>query len=133
MDGVIFTMSQLQLHAFKYMVNYLFLMLTTGAKKNLFLTFSNKVEKCLCIRFVSLSICLSVRLSDHALIHVNILQISWNWYMLFISNITWTVLKMICIRLMVCLQRHTKVFRYITAYWGKMFKACFNILILCTK
>ena len=54
---------------------------------------------------------------------VNILQMSWNWYMLFISDIAWTVLKMVYVRLMVCLQRHTKVFRYITVYGEKRFKA----------
>ena len=43
-----------------------------------FLTLSNKVEKCLCIWFV----CLSVR----ALTLVNILQMSWYWYMLLILS-----------------------------------------------
>ena len=61
---------------------------------------------------------------------VNILQMSWNWYMLFISDIAWTVLEMVYIRLMVCLQRHTKVFRYITVYGGKILKAYFNMFIL---
>ena len=42
----------------------------------LFLTLSNKVEKCLCIRFVCLSVCLSVCPSVHALTLINILQIS---------------------------------------------------------
>ena len=32
------------------------------------------------------------------------------------SDIAWTELKMVNKRLMVCMQRHTKVFRYITAY-----------------
>ena len=89
-----------------------------------FLTLS-KVEKCLCIRFV----CLSVRLSIRALTLVNILQMSWNWYMLFISGIAWSVLKIVYIRRMVCLQRHTKVFRYITVYGEKRFKAYFNMFI----
>ena len=84
-----------------------------------FLTLSNKVEKCSCIRFVCLSVrpsvCLSACLSVRALTLVNILQMSWNWYRLFIYDIAWTVLKMVYIRLMVCLQRHTKVFRYIKA------------------
>ena len=74
------------------------------------------------------SVCLSVRV----LTLVNILQMSWNWCMLFISDIPWTVLKMIYIRLMVCLQRHTKVFRYITAYGGKCLKSILTYLD-CTK
>ena len=81
-----------------------------------FLILSNKVEKCLCIRFF----CLSVSTSVHALIVVSILQMSLNLYMLFISNIEWTVLKMICIELGVRLQRRAKVFPYILAYRGKV-------------
>ena len=61
---------------------------------------------------------------------VNILQMSWNWYMLFISDIARNVLKKVYIRQMVCLQRHTKVFRYITVYGGKILKAYFNMFIL---
>ena len=76
------------------------------------------------------SVCLSVCLSVHALTLVNILQMSWNWYMLFMSDIAWTVLKMVYIRLMVCLQRHTKVFRYITVYGEENFKGYLNIFIL---
>ena len=67
----------------------------------LLLTLSSKVEKCLCIRFVCLSF--------HALTLVNILQTSWNLNMLFISDKAWTVLKMVYIRQMVCLQRHTSL------------------------
>ena len=52
----------------------------------LFLTLSNKVKKCLCIY---LYICLSVR----TLTLLNILQMSSNLYVLFISDIAWTVLK----------------------------------------
>ena len=87
-----------------------------------FNTFQKSWYKCLCIRFL----CLCV----HALTLLNILQMSWNWYMLFISDTAWTVLKMVCIRLMVCLKRHTKVFRYITVYGGKILKAYFNMFIL---
>ena len=72
------------------------------------------------------SICLYICPSVHALTLVNILQMSWNWYMLFISDIAWNILKMVCIRLMICLQRHTKVYNL----WGKMFKVHFNIFIL---
>ena len=73
------------------------------------------------------------KIGVRALTLVNILQMSWNWYMLFISDIAWTVLKMVYIRLMVCLQRHTKVFRYITAYGGG--KSLKRILthLNCTK
>ena len=87
-----------------------------------FLTLSNKVEKCLSIRFVCLSVC--------ALTLVNIFQTSWNWYILFISDKAWTVLKMVYIRLMVCRQTYTNVFRCITTYEWKMFKAYFNIFRL---
>ena len=52
-----------------------------------FLTLSNKVEKCLYIRFICLSVCLSVL---HALTVVNILQMCLNLYILFISDIEWT-------------------------------------------
>ena len=48
-----------------------------------FLTLSNKVEKCLCIRSVQ------------ALTLVNIYQISWNLNMLLMSNVAWTVLKLV--------------------------------------
>ena len=41
-----------------------------------FLTLSNKVEKCLCIRFVCLSVCQSVCPSVHARALKNILHIS---------------------------------------------------------
>ena len=90
------------------------------------LTLSNTVEKCLCIRFVCPSVCLSVR----ALTLINILQMSWNWYMLFISDIAWTALKMVYIRLTVCLKRHTNFFRYIKAYGGKIFQEHFNVFRL---
>ena len=65
------------------------------------------------------SVCLSV----HALTFAIILQMSWNSYMLFTCNIAWTVLKMLCIRLLVRLRGHTKFFQYITAYGSKFFKA----------
>ena len=73
---------------------------------------------------------LSIRPSVHALTLVNILQMSWNLYMLFIVDIEWTMVKMVCMGLRVRLQRHTKVFRYIKAYGGKFFKTYFNILPL---
>ena len=73
-----------------------------------FLTLSRKVKKWLCIRFVGLSVCLPVRSSVHALTVINILQMSLNLHMLFISDIEWTVLKMICIRLSVRLLRRNK-------------------------
>ena len=78
------------------------------------------------------SVCLSVCLSVRALTLKNILQMSWIWYMLFISDIAWTVLKMVNIRLMVCLQRHTKVFRYITVYLKKNSKRILTCLY-CNK
>ena len=54
------------------------------------------------------SVCLSVRLSLQALIVVSIHQMSFNLYVLFISDTERTVLKMIC----------TKVLRFILAYRG---------------
>ena len=36
------------------------------------------------------------------------------------SDIAWTVLKMVCMGFTVRLQRHTKVFWYVTVYGGKM-------------
>ena len=74
------------------------------------------------------SVCLSVR----SLILVKIPQMSWHWYILIISDITWTVIKMVCIRQMVCLQRHTKVFRYISDYGRKCLKRILTYLN-CTK
>ena len=47
------------------------------------------------------SIYLSVRPSVHALTAVNIFQMSLNLYMLFISDIEWTVLKIMCMGLRV--------------------------------
>ena len=46
---------------------------------------------------------------------------SWNWCMLFISDIAWTVLKMVNIQLMISLQTHTKEYgekclKYILTY-----------------
>ena len=85
------------------------------------LPLSNKTEKNFCSQFVFLF---------HAITLINFFQMSWNWYMLFICDIAWIVLKMVYIQLMVCLQRHTKVFRYITVYGGKILKAYFNMFIL---
>ena len=47
--------------------------------------------------------------SVHALILVNILQMSWNSCLLLISDIAWNKLKMVCMGLTARLQRHTKV------------------------
>ena len=73
------------------------------------------------------SVCSSVR----SLTLVNILHMTWNWYMLFVSDAEGTALKMVCIRLMVSFQRHTKVFRYITN-WEKCLKLILTYLD-CTK
>ena len=45
------------------------------------------------------SVCMSVC----ALTLVNILQMSWNWYKLFISDLAWIILKIVYIRLTACL------------------------------
>ena len=59
----------------------------------------------------------SVYQSMHALNLVNILQ-TWNLCMLFISDIAWSVMKMVFKGLIVRLQRHLKD---ITAYGGEGF------------
>ena len=76
---------------------------------------SYKVENCLCIQTNCLFVCAFVR--GRKL--VNILQSSWNWYMLLISDIERILMKMLSTDLRIHLQRHTKVFRNITAYGGK--------------
>ena len=63
---------------------------------------------------------------------VNILQMPWNLYMLFISDIAWTALKMIYIRLMVCLQRHAKFSKTLRPMWRKCLKRILRYLG-CTK
>ena len=77
------------------------------------------------------SVCLSV----HALTLVNILQMSWNLYVLFISDVALIVVKMVLIELMDRLQRHTKIFQNIIIYGGSFFlivywlsKRCFSSL-----
>ena len=75
------------------------------------------------------SVCLSV----HALTVVNILPMPLNLYMLFISDIEWTVLKILCM-VSVRLQRDTKIFRYILTYLGKVKFLKFIVAYLyCTK
>ena len=90
----------------------------------------NKVEKCLCIWFV----CLSVHPSVHALTLVNFLHMFWNLYVLFISDVEWSALKILCLELKGGPQRHTKNFRYITSYGGreKLFKRIITYFC-CTK
>ena len=88
-----------------------------------FLIISNTIEKRLCIRFVCLSVCVRS--------FVNILQTSLNLQILFISDIKWTILKMICMGLSLRSQKHTKVFRCISAYRGcEVFKVSCIIFIL---
>ena len=56
--------------------------------------------------------------------------------MLFISDVDWIVLKMICMSLNVRLQTHTKVFRYISAYRGgegQNFAKFIVTYLCCTK
>ena len=77
-----------------------------------------------CLSFCP-SVCPSVCLSVRSLTLVNILQMSWNWYLLFMSDIAWTVLKMVYIQLMVCLQRYTKVL----FYWGHIF-ICLKVILI---
>ena len=87
----------------------------------------NKVEKYLSIRIV----CLSVRPSQHALAFENVLQMSLHLYIILISDVEWSVLKMIYMGLRVCLQTHTQVFRYSSAYGeGSFFIATY---LYCTE
>ena len=79
------------------------------------------------------SVCLSVHPFLHALILLNMLQMYWNLFMLFISDIEWSVLKMLCIRLKIRLQRQTKVFWYITAYGRGGFLKCITTYFCYTK
>ena len=99
-----------------------------------FLTFSNKVEKCLYSQFVCLSALVSVCARSKSVCgRVNVLQMSFNLYMLFISDIAWTVQKMVDMRVMIRLQRHAKVFQYIMAYDGEK---CLKLILThldCTK
>ena len=86
-----------------------------------FLTLSNKVEKCLCIRIVCSSVC---PLSNSRKCSSNVLK-----FIYFIHTaIPWTVLNTVSIRLTVCLQKHTKFFQYISAYGKKVFKTHYKIL-----
>ena len=71
------------------------------------------------------SVWLSVGLSVHALTLVNILQMSWNLYMLFISDAARTLLKILFITIMVCLQWRMEFFWYITAYTVRTFSKRF--------
>ena len=94
----------------------------------MFLTFTNKVTKCL---YIWLD-CMSIQQSVHAPTLVNILQTSLNWYMLLTSAITWIVMKMAYMGLRISLQRHTEVFRYIAAY-GEKFLKLFLTYLSCMK
>ena len=86
------------------------------------------------VYYKCLSVCnltyINVGPSVHALTLVNILQMSLNLYMLFISDIEWTVVKMVCMGLRVRLQIYTNVFRYIKAYGGKDFWNVFQHIAL---
>ena len=64
------------------------------------------------------SVCLSVCPAVHSLTLLNILQMPWILYRLYISDIALIVLKMVRIRLLVRLQRHPKC----SAYGGGCFK-----------
>ena len=85
---------------------------------------------------VSLEFCISLRLflSDYLYAtkaSKNSGKYPSNLYMLFTSDIRWTVLKIVYIRQLVRLQRH-KVFWFITAYGGKHLK-CILINLYWTK
>ena len=71
-------------------------------------------------------------LSMHASTLVNILQISWNWCIIFISVIAWTIIKMVSIRLLIRLQKYTKVFDTLRTMGGKCLKSIL-IYLYCTK
>ena len=65
----------------------------------------------------------------HALTVVHVLQMSL--YMLFLSDIEWTVLKMICIGLSDCLQRHIKNFP--DTFWPIKEGEIFKVYGLCLE
>ena len=69
------------------------------------------------LKMLTNSVCLSVHPSVHALTFVNILQTSWNLYMLFVSDIEWTIMKMVSMRQRIRLQRHTKIVYLRMAKW----------------
>ena len=71
----------------------------------------------------------SVSLSIHALTLVNWLQMHWNLCMLFIYDVAWTALKMVC---MIHQQRHPKVFWYITSYGENFLKRVLTYLCSIT-
>ena len=77
-------------------------------------------------------VCLSVPPSVLSLTLINVLQTSWNLYVLFIFGIEWIVLKMICIWLRFRQQRHINVFRCIWAN-GEKFLKCFLAYLYYTK
>ena len=79
-----------------------------------------------------MSVCLSARPSVDGLNVIDILQMSLNLYMLFISDIERTVFKIICMAISARLQSRTKIFRCISAYRGegKVCKVYCNIFIL---
>ena len=88
-----------------------------------FLKLYSKVEKYLWFRLVCLPVCTlsnSRKYSSNALI------------LILTSDIAWIVLKMVRIRLIVRLQRHTKVLWYIKAYGRKCLK-CILKDIHCNK
>ena len=78
------------------------------------------------------SVYLSVR-PHHTLTVVNILQMCFNLYLLFISDIEWTVLKMPCTVLSVRLQRHTKIFWCILEGGKLKFGKFIVTYLYCTK
>ena len=89
----------------KRLVTIIFLlqMKMNWMKMHCIFLFFNKVKN---VYEFNLSVCLYM----HAQTLVNILQMFWNLYMLFMSNIAWTTLKMAHIGLMIDLQTCPKVF-----------------------
>ena len=77
-----------------------------------FLIFSNKVEKCLCFRFV----CLAVRLCTFSNFRKYSLNVLKFMYVFHIWNSIDPIANGIHIQLMIHLYRRTKIFQCITAY-----------------
>ena len=53
---------------------------------------------------------------------VNIFRKTWNWCKLLKSTTAYFVFKIVYVELMVRVQRHMKIVRYITVYEQKLFK-----------
>lgn len=70
--------------------------------------------------------CLFVCQSINFLTQGNIFGFTWNWFMLLIVFIKFSILKMEYVSVIFPLQGHSKEPHYITFYWNKSFSAYFT-------